>query len=366
MTSSKPPQKYIGNFKEGQFDGLGVLFLDVAAGSLIIGPWKDGELEGVSLMVTEREHIAFGPSSGGAMNGDCKEFEMEVLDFEFNRFLTDTVQRVMDSRFEEKPDVSMEDVLGMFLNRFSLRLSFEGNYVDDVRNGKGTLYLEDGGRIEAVWKNGDINDEKAKYVYPDYPRNGKECYLTGKWVDGEMVSALFMATGEDDDRTSYCYDEATSDSLGRFPIKRERLETMKVYVSQSLLPNGGNGLFAKKPLLKDEVVAFYNGLHVQHDTINARDWALNANALTVNDEFCVDIPPEMSSEDKYCASLGHFANHDWKRQNCEYRPYWSPRFGDIKCLRAIKDIAENEEILVDYDYTDEFPDWYRIFASAQN
>ena len=109
---------------------------------------------------------------------------------------------------------------------------------------------------------------------------------------------------------------------------------------------------------------FYNGIHVDHEIVNNRSWDLNSNALSINDEFCVDIPPHLSSESAYCATLGHFANHCWQKQNCQYEQYYSPRFGHIKCLRAIKNIKKNEEIFVDYDYKDEFPKWYKQFAST--
>ena len=73
-----------------------------------------------------------------------------------------------------------------------------------------------------------------------------------------------------------------------------------------------------------------------------RDWEFNSNALTINEEFCVDIPADLCDVDNaYCASLGHYANHNWLKQNCEYQPCYHPRFGDIKCLRAIKDIKKS-------------------------
>lgn len=61
------------------------------------------------------------------------------------------------------------------------------------------------------------------------------------------------------------------------------------------------------------------------------------------------------------ASLGHKANHaSPPENNCVYLRYDShPVFGRIKCLRSVKKIKQNEEILVDYGYeANDVPEWW--------
>ena len=48
---------------------------------------------------------------------------------------------------------------------------YEGNYRDDQRNGKGTLYYIDGGRIEGTFLDGVAHGRSIKYFYPGKTNN---------------------------------------------------------------------------------------------------------------------------------------------------------------------------------------------------
>src|SRR5690554_3194072 len=73
-------------------------------------------------------------------------------------------------------------------------------------------------------------------------------------------------------------------------------------------------------------------------------------------EFYIQVSCVISSH-SYCASLGHKANHSFGN-NSKYDLFVHPRFGDIKCIRTLRDIKKGKEITVDYGYKDTFPQWY--------
>lgn len=51
--------------------------------------------------------------------------------------------------------------------------------------------------------------------------------------------------------------------------------------------------------------------------VDGRDWALNGNTLSLDEETVIDVPAPYSHVSKYCASLGHKANHSFT-PNCIY------------------------------------------------
>ncbi len=98
--------------------------------------------------------------------------------------------------------------------------------------------------------------------------------------------------------------------------------------------------------------------HKQNDK---RDWKECDNAISLDEEFVIDVPKPYHLLNEYCASLGHKANHAFPPDNnCIYYPYFNhPIFGKIKCLKSVKAIEKDEEILVDYGYDEnDAPSWY--------
>lgn len=51
--------------------------------------------------------------------------------------------------------------------------------------------------------------------------------------------------------------------------------------------------------------------------VDSRDWALNGNTLSLDEETVIDVPEPYNHVSKYCASLGHKANHSFT-PNCIY------------------------------------------------
>ena len=75
----------------------------------------------------------------------------------------------------------------------------------------------------------------------------------------------------------------------------------------------------------------------------------NDNTMSIDENTSVDVPPEWASTEKYSASLGHKVNHSFT-PNARFEPFIHPRFGTIKCIRAVNPVRAGEEITCHYDY----------------
>lgn len=51
--------------------------------------------------------------------------------------------------------------------------------------------------------------------------------------------------------------------------------------------------------------------------VDSRDWALNGNTLSLDEDTVIDVPEPYNHVTQYCASLGHKANHSFT-PNCAY------------------------------------------------
>ena len=80
----------------------------------------------------------------------------------------------------------------------------------------------------------------------------------------------------------------------------------------------GEGLYTRTMILKNELVALYNGF--RHAAITMR--GKNADAcddfdyrIKLNSESDVDVPINFRRLDQYCATLAHKSNHSFA-PNC--------------------------------------------------
>ncbi|XP_053559659.1 histone-lysine N-methyltransferase SETD7-like [Bombina bombina] len=93
---------------------------------------------------------------------------------------------------------------------------------------------------------------------------------------------------------------------------------------------------------------------------------MNGSTISLDDETVIDVPEPYNETAKYCASLGHKANHSFT-PNCIYDTFTHPRFGSIKCIRTIMAVEPDEELTVAYGYDHnssekngpEAPEWYQ-------
>lgn len=54
--------------------------------------------------------------------------------------------------------------------------------------------------------------------------------------------------------------------------------------------------------------------------VDSRDWALNGNTISLDEDTVIDVPQPFDQTERYCASLGHKANHSFT-PNCKYDPW---------------------------------------------
>ncbi|PKU32148.1 hypothetical protein llap_17548 [Limosa lapponica baueri] len=265
-----------------------------------------------------------------------------------------------------------------------------------VRINKCLVYAakQDGGSLVGeVNEEGEMTGEKIAYVYPD----GKTAY-SGRFIDGEMIEAkLATLTSVEDGKPQFevvpgsaklasgcgalhsvCLAERHASHTVSYPPYRCSKVTRvnhqaggKVYVDVSLISSAGEGLFSKIAAEASTVMSFYNGVRITHQEVDSRDWALNGNTISLDEETVIDVPEPYNHAAKYCASLGHKANHSFT-PNCIYDPFVHPRFGPIKCIRTIRAVEKDEELTVAYGYDHnpvgqngpEAPEWYQLELKA--
>ena len=326
--------RFEGKFSHGDRVGRGTLYF--GDGGYLTGVYTEDTLNGVGRYVFNDETELVGMFRDGELNGLVQKYS---------------------------PDGEM---------------TFYGHYKDNIPFGNVCSYDEWGGMVcGGVDKRGDLTGSGISYVYPD-----QKHAITGLFKDGKLVEGKPSIVIEKDEVTK-CYkcqvadkvilepDVSTKRRLSRNPLVPDHYEQHYVCVSNSLIAGAGEGLFAKRELTPHQVISFYNGTRVSHETVDNRSWIQNSNTISLDEEVVIDLPEAFSKLDKYCASLGHKANHS-DLSNSYYDKFTHPRFGRIKCIRAGREIAPHEEITVNYDYhhlngddEQDLPSWYSRYVKVK-
>ncbi|XP_056419028.1 histone-lysine N-methyltransferase SETD7 isoform X2 [Hyla sarda] len=320
--------RFEGHFVHGEKNGRGKFFF--FDGSTLEGFYVDDALQGQGIYTYEDGGALHGTYVDGELNGPAQEYDADG------------------------------------------KLIFKGQYKDNIRHEVCWIYYPDGGcLVGEVNEDGEMTGEKIAYVYPD-----GNTALCGKFIDGEMLEAKLatvasveegkpyfeMVTGSN----IYTFDKSTSSCISTSPLLPDPYEIERVYVAMSMISNAGEGLYAKINVGPRTVMSFYNGVRITHQEVDSRDWSLNGNTISLDDETVIDVPDPYNLTTKYCASLGHKANHSFS-PNCIYDTFVHPRFGLIKCIRTITAVEKDEELTVAYGYDHnsagkngpEAPEWYQ-------
>nr|XP_033795407.1 histone-lysine N-methyltransferase SETD7 isoform X1 [Geotrypetes seraphini] len=325
--------RFEGNFVHGEKNGHGKFsFFD---GSTLEGFYVDDALHGQGVYTYEDGGALHGSYVDGELNGAAQEYDTDG------------------------------------------RLIFKGQYKENIRHGICWIYFPDGGSLVGeVNEEGEMTGDKIAYLYPDM-RNA----LYGKFIDGEMIEGRLatLASIEEGkpqfelipDSSIYSFDKSTSSCISTNSFLPDPYEMERVYVAESLISSAGEGLYAKVAAGPNAVMSFYNGVRITHQEVDSRDWALNGNTISLDEETVLDVPEPYGHTAKYCASLGHKANHSFT-PNCIYDPFVHPRFGPIKCIRTIRAVEQDDELTVAYGYdlspqgkTElEAPEWYQLELKA--
>lgn len=320
--------EFEGGFHHGVKQGKGTFRF--ADGSSLSGNYEEDSLEGLGI---------YEYADGSRMEAHYKDGEMNGHAKEYNE------------------------------NGF---LIFHGSYKDDTRTGLCTMCNEDGGcLIGTVDEEGCATGDNFMYIYPD-----RKHALFGEFKDGAMVKAKAAVVIEhkegslpnvlvDEKGFTYSLDESTDATISSDPLVTDAYELERVYVKESEISGAGEGLFSLIDEKEDCVMSFYNGIRISHEEVDTRDWSLNGNTISLDEDCVIDVPAQFVPTQSYQASLGHKANHSFT-PNCKYDIFDHPRFGSIKCIRTIKPVQKDEELTVFYGYEHQgdeegdkqAPEWY--------
>jgi len=234
-------------------------------------------------------------------------------------------------------------------------------------------------------KDGKFTGENIAWVYPDYKHA-----LIGTFEDGQMVEAcqavvsyknvsnkglLTLKFSKQENGEKLKYLPSTSTSLGGQNMIRDLYEDSMTYLSTSIVPEAGEGLFSRSDVPNNTLLSFYHGLNVPYEDTeylqelyafdDQKKLLNNVYKIKIdsNDTYFIDIPLEIGRNTKlYCASYGHKVNHSFK-PNCRYRQMQHPRWGEIVGIFSTREIKKDEELLCNYGYEPEkylVPEWYKI------
>ena len=243
-----------------------------------------------------------------------------------------------------------------------------------------------------IGSNGKLSGNGA-YIYP-YAK----MVLLGTFKNNQMVSARKAFIKDIQCKNDQVYlsftdpsgpklylDKATNVSMGNLPLIPDPYETMTIEVKPSSIPNAGQGLFAKRIIGDNEIVAFYNGLRIpatqfqQHikkciediqednQTNLEKEQKCHKNALSTlhliaNPQEVFNVPPFWNDLNRYNATLAHYANNKLGPEaNVKLGVIDHPRFGTITCLVSERTIEEGEEIFLDYSFDPTDPISRRLF-----
>jgi len=223
--------------------------------------------------------------------------------------------------------------------------------------GEGAMYVDHVqwvGRLSRAVFTGD----RVAWVYPDFTTG-----LVGQAVGGTMLQAkeaIVKQTGMENgiprvdvstvpgNLETYKFDPSTDTHLSSFPLQRDPYERKLLDVTTSNIPGAGVGVFTIKPLEKNRIIGYFNGIHRHRGEVFKNSDKSPYLVEGTHPNEMLDIPEEYQSWQDYHGSAGHLINHG-QEGNVDYTDCWHPRFGRILCVQTLRDLETGTELLVKYD-----------------
>ena len=208
---------------------------------------------------------------------------------------------------------------------------------------------------------GSLTGMRIAYLYPDF----KTAFI-GSFEDGylEAVQAVQLKSTIVDRGVKiplftepkgpmYKREVSGFDHVTNEPLLPDPYESTTVCIKQSKVEGAHDGLFSRKKIEPNTILAFYNGVRLLDEkAIDAPVWEDNAYRIfdPTRKNGTIDIPKEYIDTANYCASLAHKTNHSFM-PNAEFVVFDHPRFGLVPCILSTQDIDEGQEIFVHYGKT---------------
>jgi len=228
-------------------------------------------------------------------------------------------------------------------------------------------YEGSGWTVGKMDKTGELTGDDIAYIYPDMKMALKGRFEKGVLVRGQICELIgcyeendvFIPVFSQPSGQTYEFEAPSIRNIAKHPLLRDPFEEQLCEVGESRLPQGGEGLFAKRDLAAKEVASLYNGIKVKTGTYASEHMPRSDYRIRLNGDWDMDIPKGYHQLKQYCATLAHKANHSFT-PNVEWGIFEHPRFGLIRSLRAIRDLKKGDELLVNYHMTvAKSPEWYR-------
>ena len=252
-------------------------------------------------------------------------------------------------------------------------VTWVGRYRSGLAWGQCWQGVEGGGWITGqVDSRGELSGDNIAFIYPDLTTailgrfergvlvSGLPGRITGMVVVEDIaVPQISLTTTQSDCVT---FSPSTEESVGLQPLVRDPYEARTVEVGPSQVGGGGEGLFLRRNVQRNEVVAFYNGVRLPPRHGRKETWEDSGYKIFTNTEDVwgerMDLPGDLVDTENYRATLGHKINHNLD-YNCTEWFFQHPRHGLIPCITAIRDISEGEELYLHYGYDPRnCPPWY--------
>lgn len=88
---------------------------------------------------------------------------------------------------------------------------------------------------------------------------------------------------------------------------------------------------------------------------------MHTNAISLDGDVSMNIPPAFHSVVQFRATLAHKTNHQFLSPSAYFTKAFHPRFGHIRALVAERFIPRGQEVSVNYGYhwnPANWPQWY--------